>query len=94
MNIRALTDGSVTGVGTVSLSQRGGLLAGVLITADGTNDTTVVIRKNDATGRQLFKIVTKVPAFPIAPINSEGADFLYYSISGTGGAGQIYEWVP
>jgi hypothetical protein len=91
MQLRALTDGSVSGTDTVKVQNR--LIGGVLITADGTNDATVVLRRNDASGKQIFKFVTKSPQMVVAPIGTEGAETVYYSVSGTGAAAQIYEWV-
>lgn len=88
--LQAVTDGSVTGTGTVEITSY--ILGGVLITADGTNDATVVLRRNDASGKQIFKVVTKSPGMFAAPISCEGATTIYYSISGTGAAGQIYRW--
>ena len=89
MQLRALTDGSVTGTGTVQTR----LIGGVLITADGTNDATVILRRVDSNGKQIFKLVTKSPQMIVSPIGTESAETVYYSISGTGAAAQLYEWV-
>ena len=90
MNLLAITDGSVTSTGTVQAPNY--MIGGVLITADGTNDTTVVLRKDGASGKQIFKIVTKNPMFVVAPISTEGTQTVHYSVSGTGGAAQLYSW--
>ena len=91
MLLRAITDGSVTNTGTVDVPNR--VLGGVLITADGTNNATVIVRKTDSNGTQVFKLVTKSPVFVAAPISMEGATQAYYSVTGTGAAAQFYEWV-
>ena len=88
---RALTDGNVTGTGTVTCGQ--GNVAGVLLTANGTNDATVILRRDDGSGKQLFDVVSKSPGFMLAPIDTENTATVHYTISGTGAAAQIYEWV-
>lgn len=94
MLLKALTDGSVTGTGTFAFqsSYQGGLLGGVLITADGTNAATVTVQRNDSNGKTVFKLVTKTPLMIKAPISMEGAQGGYYSVSGTGAAAQFFEW--
>ncbi len=91
MLLRAITDGSVTSTGTMTISSR--ILGGVLITADGTNDATIVVRRTDSSGKQIFKLVTKSPAFIAGPVSTDGAELAHYSVSGTGAAAQFYEWV-
>ena len=91
MKLRALTDGGVTSTGTVSVVS--GIVGGVLVTADGTNNATVILRRDDGSGKQILDIVTKSPGFFVAPIDTEGTQTVYYSVSGTGGAAQLYEWV-
>lgn len=94
MRLRALTNGSVSGTGTVSLQSTTGSskLGGVLLTADGTNDATVVLKQDNASGTIVFKIVAKQPQMICAPIGVNSTA-LYYDISGTGAAAQLYEWV-
>ena len=89
MILNQVSDGSVIGTGTLMFESR--ILGGVLITADGINDTTVIVRQNNSDGEQVFKMVTKSPMFVAAPINL-GAQVGYYDVSGTGGAAQFYEW--
>ena len=93
MNLVGLTDGAVSGTATVSLGMVGRALGGVAITADGTNNATVVVRRNSSTGKVLFHMVTKSPLVAILPVHTDGATQLHYSISGTGGLAMIYEWV-
>ena len=90
MLLEAITDGSTTGTGAFELHSY--LFGGVLITADGANDATVIVRRNDAAGKQIFNLVTKTAGLIAAPISTEGTRILYYSISGTGAAAQFYEW--
>jgi hypothetical protein len=59
MKLKALTDGSVTGTGTLALPTQ--ILGGVLITADGTNDATVTVQRNNSSGLTVFELVTKTP---------------------------------
>ena len=83
-------DGAVSGTGTLVCESR--IIGGVLITADGTNNATVVLRKDNSAGKQVFDLVTKSPIFPTGPISLE-SQTLYYDVSGTGAAAQFYEWV-
>lgn len=92
MLLKALgNDGAVTSTGTFTVAN--GIVGGVLITADGTNNATVILRRNNSTGKQLFDLVTKAPTFVAAPIGMEGTTTLYYDVSGTGAAAQFFEWV-
>jgi hypothetical protein len=90
MLLRPMTDGSVTGTGTMQLQGR--ILGGVLITADGTNNATVIVRRTSDAGFQVFKLVTKSPVMIAAPIGVD-AEQAYFSVSGTGAAAQFFEWV-
>jgi len=83
-------EGALTGTGTLTCESR--IMGGVLITADGTNNATVIVRKDNSSGKQIFDLVTKSPAFISGPI-SLGSQILYYDVSGTGAAAQLYEWV-
>lgn len=83
-------DGAVSGTGTLTCESR--VLGGVLITADGTNNATVIVRKDNSTGKQIFDLVTKAPLFITGPMSAE-SQTLYYDVSGTGAAAQLYEWV-
>ena len=84
-------DGALTGTGTFVLESR--ILGGVLITADGTNTATIVLRTNDVNGKQIFDLATKSPAFPTGPIRNGESQTVYYDVSGTGAAAMFYEWV-
>lgn len=89
MILNPVSDGSVVGTGTLKFDSR--ILGGVLITADGSNDTTVTLQQINSDGTTVFKIVTKSPIFVAGPINI-GSNAGYYSVSGTGSGCQFYEW--
>ena len=92
MIIRAIgNNGALSGTGTVVLENP--LLGGVLVTADGANDATIILRLVNSSGKQVFDLVTKAPTFIAAPISLEGNKVLYYDVSGTGAAAMFYEWV-
>ena len=90
MVLNSVSDGSVIGTGTLTFDSR--ILGGVLVTADGTNDATITVQENNSDGTKVFQIVTKSPIFVAGPITI-GSQAGYYSVSGTGGAAQFYEWV-
>jgi len=96
MNLIALTDGRVSGTGTLTLegaASAGGKLGGVLITTDGTNAAAVTVQRDNASGKTIFSVSTKTPMMVTAPMDSEATSVLYYSVTGTGAAAQFYEWV-
>lgn len=84
-------DGAVSGTGTLICSTR--IVGGILISADGTNAATVIVRKNNAFGAQVFDMVTKAPVFVAAPFALGSTQILHYDVSGTGAAAQFFEWV-
>jgi len=90
MLLNPVSDGSVAGTGTLKFNS--GLLGGVLITANGTNDTTVTMQKDNSSGSKVFQIVTKSPIFVAGPLRV-GSQVGYYSVSGVGSGCQFYEWV-
>jgi len=90
MLLKPVSDGSVTGTGTLTFESA--ILGGVLITANGTNDTTVTMQRTNSSGTTVFQIVTKSPIFVAGPINI-GGQVGYYAVSGTGAGCQFYEWV-
>jgi hypothetical protein len=91
MLIKALTNGRISGTGTAIVAS--GMLGAVLISTDGTNAAVVTVQRNDASGKAVFSISTKTPLFVAGPISLEEADVAYYSITGTGAAAQLYEWI-
>jgi len=90
MILKPVSDGSVSGTGTLTFDS--GTLGGVLITANGTNDATVTLQEDNSNGTRVFQIVTKSPIFVAGPIRI-GSTSGYYSVTGTGAAAQLYEWV-
>ena len=90
MILNPVSDGDVTGTGTLTFQSR--ILGGVLITADGSADATVTLQQDNSDGFTVFKLVTKSPIFIGAPINLS-SQAGYYSVTGTGAACQFYEWV-
>lgn len=91
MLLKALgIDGALAGTGTLTCESR--IMGGVLITADGTNNATVIVRKDNSSGEQVFDLVTKTPVFITGPISLKGQT-LYYDVTGTGAAAQFFEWV-
>ena len=89
MILRPLTEGAVSGSGAVTCSTR--IFGGALISANGEDAVTVTVRKTWPTGPAIFSITTKQPGPVFAPI--EGAEDLCYSITGTDGKAQLFEWV-
>jgi len=91
MLLKAITNGSVTGNGTISCVST--ICGGVLITTDGTNAVTVVVRRLDANGKKIIQIVSDSTIWISGPFSLEGTEQLYHEVSGTGGAAQFFEWV-
>lgn len=91
MILRALTNGAITAVDTVTV--KSGIIGGVLITADGTNNAVLAIRRVDASGKRIINVTTKIPLWVTGPFHMEDTDRAYVDISGTGAAVQVYEWV-
>ncbi len=91
MLLKALTDGSVTGTGELTVESR--VFGGMVITTDGSTLGTVIVRKDDANGKRLMKIATTSSMWVAGPITMEGTDQLYFSVSGSGCEAQFYEWV-
>jgi hypothetical protein len=91
MVLRPLTNGAFAGTQTLDIKSF--ILGGVLISADGTNNATVTVQRDDSSGKEIFEIVTKVPLWIAGPFSTEGTDIIYVNVSGTGALAQIYEWV-
>jgi len=75
--------------GTNEVRLRGTILGGVLISADSTNDATVLIKNKDD-GETIFSIVVKQPMFACAPMKCHSV--LTATASGTGAKVQLFEW--
>ena len=96
MILNQVSDCSVVNTGELIFGS--GILGGVLITANGTNDATVTLQANNSDGFTVFKIVTKSPLFVAGPISILDGDgnttqVGFYSVTGTGAGAQFYEWV-
>ena len=91
MLIKALTNGRISGTGSLDVSS--GILGGALITTNGSDAVTVTVQRVDSGGKTIFSVSTTVPMFAAGPMSLEGATTAYYSISGTGGTAQLYEWI-
>lgn len=89
-NVKPLFDGLKTGTGTVKMD--GYIFGGVDLNADGTNVGNVLIREDDSSGRVLLNTKSAVGKTVLAPFKSK-SQTIYYSISGTGADGMLYEWV-
>ncbi len=90
MVLNPLSDGSLTGTGTLAVQS--GILGAVLVTADSSVDVTVKVYKNNSSGPVIYQIVTKLPIWTPGPIRID-SQVLYYDVSGSGGAAQFFEWV-
>lgn len=88
MVIRDISGGKVSGTGTLDCES--GLIGGLLISLDTTLGV-IVLRDTNSTGAILVEISPKTAMFVGAPIKA--AKKIYYSISGSGCAVQIFEWV-
>ena len=85
-----LTSSSISGTGTINL--QGNTFGGALVTTDGANAISIVIREQGPSGKQIFNIST-ISAGPMTmPIDVQ-SKILYYSISGTGATAMLYEWI-
>ena len=92
MILKALTNGSVTSTGTVVVGSQ--IIGGVLITTDNSSQGTVILRRDDASGKQIIEIKTVTSMFISGPFSLEGTEVCFYSVSGAGCEAQLYEWVP
>lgn len=91
MKLRALTNGSVSGTDTLTITSY--ILGAVLITTDNSNQATVIVRRESSSGKQIFKIATATTIWIAGPIDMEGTDQAHISVTGTGAAAQFYEWL-
>ena len=86
MAFKSLTNGAVSGTGTLTCKDR--RFGGCILNTDGSNQGTVVIRDNDASGRIIFDMVSTFTKHCVADI--ECAETIYYSITGTNADAQLY----
>ncbi len=91
MILKALTNGSVVDTGTVKIESY--IVGGILITTDNSAQGTVILRRDDASGKQIIEIKTVTSMWISGPFSMEGTNDCYYSVSGTGCEAQLFEWV-
>ena len=95
MLLKVLTNTAVTGVGAVECqaNENAGILGGVLITTDNSTLGVVIIKRNDANGKEIMKISTVTTMFISGPFSMEGTNQIYYDVSGNNCSVHLYEWV-
>jgi len=90
--LKDLTSGAVSGTGTVNLTKGSRTFGGVMLSTDGTNLGTVVIRKESVSGEKILEFSSISSIFIPAPFDA--SDTIYYSITGTSVTAQLFEWAP
>jgi len=88
--IKPLSTNTVTSTGTISLSV-GHMFGGFNLNCDGSNQGTIVIRNENASGTILATAKSITGSNFIAPIEAVSG-IVYYSVSGTGADAFLYEW--
>lgn len=91
MRLKALTDGKVTGNGSMAISGSQ-CFGGCLISSNGSDAVSITV--TDLSGVKIFDISTPIPGFAVAPIVAAQSGTLTYEVSGTGGFAQFYVWIP
>jgi hypothetical protein len=87
--LRDISGGAVT-AGTAVLACKSEIFGGAIISADGTNAVTLTVRKNDGAGAIVFQMTTKSTLPIFAPFEADAV--VHYTLSGTGGSAQMFEW--
>ena len=95
MLLKVLTNGDVSGTGTVQCgsNEGSGILGGILITTDNSTLGVVSIKRNDTNGKEIIKISTKTTMWINGPFSMEGTNNVFYNISGSGCSATLYEWI-
>ena len=91
MLLRAITNGAITGTGEITVKSF--KIGAVLITTDNSNAATVILRREDASGKPIFDIQTVTTIWVAGPISTEDTTTNHYTISGTSAEAQLYEWI-
>lgn len=91
MLLKALTNGSVTGTGTLDVESR--IVGGILITTDNSTQGTVRIRRDNAEGKQIQEVKTVTSMWISGPFSMEGTNKVFFDVSGNNCEAQFYEWV-
>ncbi|NIW47064.1 MAG: hypothetical protein GWN30_20640 [Gammaproteobacteria bacterium] len=82
------TSGAVTGSDTLTVPSN--ILGGYKLNGDGTNEATLVIRDQDASGDILISTATISGEESIKPMLCSGT--IHYTVGGTGGDAMIFGW--
>jgi hypothetical protein len=94
MFLRSLTNGKIAGTGTINVKDLNVKALKVLISTNNSAAAAVILRKNDASGEKIFDISTITAGdYPFQPVLLENTDVVYYDITGTGAAAQIYGYI-
>ncbi len=91
MLLKVLTNTSIDGTGSVNCESR--ILGGILITTDNSAVGTVIIKRNNSSGKEIIKIATATTMWINGPFSMEGTTTVYFDVSGTGCKVHLYEWV-
>ena len=86
MSVKNPISANITGTGTLACK---GFFGGAILSANGTNAATMIVREENATGTVLLHVVVINPVFFDICIKCESGK-IYYSISGTGASGMLY----
>jgi hypothetical protein len=84
-------NGSISGTGTFELD--GNIIGAIVMSANGTNSGTVLLREKTSAGKVLFHCNNLYTLQFNIHVTSTTRR-IYYSISGTGCSAMIYEYIP
>lgn len=91
MLLRAITNGAVTGTGTIACESY--TIGGILITTDNSTQGVVRLRRLDTNGKQIIEIKTVTSMWIAGPFSMEDTKVVYYEVTGSGCEAQFFEWV-
>ena len=86
-----ITNGAIAGTGTFNL--KGNVIGAVVMSANGTNAGTILLREGSATGRVLFD-VTNLYSLQFNIQVTSTTSKIHYAISGVGCKAMFYEYIP
>jgi hypothetical protein len=87
MALKTASNGSISGTGTVELEST--IVGGVLVSTDGTNAATVIIKDLDNNGETVISYSGKEAIWIDGDFYCQSGT-AYYAISGTGATAQIF----
>ncbi|MDD5189463.1 MAG: hypothetical protein PHE50_00290 [Dehalococcoidales bacterium] len=94
MFLRNLTDGKITGTGTIDITNSGCKAIKVLISTNNSAAAAVIIRKDGPLGQKIFDMSTITAGdFPYQAVLVDNTNTIYYDISGTAASAQIYGYI-